>query len=422
MRVLLPPRRMPVWLQGGGVIAVAMGLMNIGTYGFTLVAARVLGPREYGAVAAVMGLMMMLTVLSLGLQAAGARRVSVAPETREVTERETVAASYKAGLGLGVLTLAAAPLVSGLLRLDSAGAAVLLALALVPLTVMGAYAGIFQGERRWGPLAAIYLSVGLGRLCFGVLGMAVRDDVVGAMAGVAAGNAVPAVLGWWFLRRSGRVRAPNAGLPTERRTSVRAVLTEVAHNSHALLAFFTLSNVDVVIARNALDDHRAGLYAGGLILAKAVLFLPQFVVVIAFPSMVRRGESRMQVQALGLILAMGAAVTAGAAVLAPLAVLFVGGSAYGELKPYLWGFAAVGTLLAMVQLLVYRAIARQQRSAVVVVWAGLAALIPSTFLVDRPTELLVWEGAVHATVLVALLGTLLVLAARRSRSHRSDRD
>jgi O-antigen/teichoic acid export membrane protein len=187
------------------------------------------------------------------------------------------------------------------------------------------------------------------------------------------------------------------------------VLTEVAHNSHALLAFFTLSNIDVVIARNALDDHRAGLYAGGLILAKAVLFLPQFVVVIAFPTMVARGGSRMQAQALGLILVMGAAVTAGAAVLAPLAVLFVGGSAYLELEPFIWGFAAVGTLLSMVQLLVYQAIARQQRSAVVVVWAGLAVLLPAVLVIDRPTELLLWESTVHATVLLALL----VLAARR---------
>ncbi len=400
---------MPPGLRGGGVIAVSMGLMNVGTYGFALAAARVLGPREYGAVAAVMGLMMMLTVLSLGLQAAGARRVSVAPETLEATERETVAASYKVGLGLGALTLVAAPLVSDLLRLDSPGAAVLLALALVPLTVMGAYAGVFQGERRWGPLAAVYLGVGLGRLCFGLIGMAVRDDVVGAMAGVALGNAVPALLGWWFLRRPGRVRSQPAGPPPQRRASARAVLTEVAHNSHALLAFFTLSNIDVVIARNALDDHRAGLYAGGLILAKAVLFLPQFVVVIAFPTMVARGGSRMQAQALGLILVMGAAVTAGAAVLAPLAVLFVGGSAYLELEPFIWGFAAVGTLLSMVQLLVYQAIARQQRSAVVVVWAGLAVLLPAVLVIDRPTELLLWESTVHATVLLALL----VLAARR---------
>ena len=34
-----------------------------------------------------------------------------------------------------------------------------------------------------------------------------------------------------------------------------------------------------------MSDSEAGLYAAGLIMAKAILFLPQFVVVIAFPSM-----------------------------------------------------------------------------------------------------------------------------------------
>ena len=63
------------------------------------------------------------------------------------------------------------------------------------------------------------------------------------------------------------------------------ILRETFHNSQVLLAFFALSNADIVIARNVLDEHDAGLYAGGLILTKAMLFLPQFVVVVAFPSM-----------------------------------------------------------------------------------------------------------------------------------------
>ena len=67
--------------------------------------------------------------------------------------------------------------------------------------------------------------------------------------------------------------------------STRALWRETFHNSNALLAFFALSNVDILVARNVLDEHQAGLYAGGLILVKAVLFLPQFVVVLAFPSM-----------------------------------------------------------------------------------------------------------------------------------------
>ena len=35
---------------------------------------------------------------------------------------------------------------------------------------------------------------------------------------------------------------------------------------YALLAFFALSNVDIIVARNVLSDHDAGLYAAGLII------------------------------------------------------------------------------------------------------------------------------------------------------------
>ena len=70
--------RLPHWLVGSSVIALAMAVMNVTTYGFTILAARILGPAEYGALAAVMGLLLVVNVLSLGLQATGARRVSAA--------------------------------------------------------------------------------------------------------------------------------------------------------------------------------------------------------------------------------------------------------------------------------------------------------------------------------------------------------
>ena len=59
-------------------------------------------------------------------------------------------------------------------------------------------------------------------------------------------------------------------------------------------------------ARVVLPEHDAGLYAGGLILAKAVLFLPQFVVVIVFPSMSQNPAARrVNAFALALVLAAG---------------------------------------------------------------------------------------------------------------------
>src|SRR4051812_37507409 len=153
-----------------------MGIMNVTTYGFTILAARLLGPVEYGALAAVMGLLLVLNVLSLGLQATAARRVAAAPTGRAGIEQDVMRTTYWCALVLGAVALLASPLVSNLLNLHSMGVAVLIAITVVPLTVMGGQAGILQGERRWGPLAAIYLGLGVGRLAFGLVALLVRSD------------------------------------------------------------------------------------------------------------------------------------------------------------------------------------------------------------------------------------------------------
>lgn len=407
-------RELPSWLLGSGVIAVAMGLMNLATYGFTILAARMLGPREYGAVAALMGLLLIVNVASLGLQATGARRVSSSPEEREAIEADVLTATYKSAVVVGLLCMAAAPVVNYFLRLDSLLTATLLALTAVPLTVMGGQAGLLQGERRWLSLSGIYLGMGLGRIGFGLVLLLLRPDALGAMLGVMLGAFIPVVVGWFALRRHTRQRALRAqGEGSASRGRSRRVLRELVHNSHALLAFFALSNADVVVARVLLDEHDAGLYAGGLILAKAVLFLPQFVVVVAFPSMSQAGaRMRTTLRPLGFVLTIGAFVTVAAWGLRGLAVQFIGGSAYAELEPLLWAFAGVGTIWAMTQLVVYSSVARQSRGAVGVVWAGLAVLLLVARGVETVEALLVAVVSVEALLLVVLV-TLGVRQDRR---------
>ena len=53
-----------------------MAVTNIGTYGFQMVAARVLGPSDYGAIASMMAFLLVVAVLQLGLQATAARRIA----------------------------------------------------------------------------------------------------------------------------------------------------------------------------------------------------------------------------------------------------------------------------------------------------------------------------------------------------------
>ncbi|HSE71975.1 MAG TPA: oligosaccharide flippase family protein [Nocardioidaceae bacterium] len=408
MTQTLPATRLPGWLLGSGVIAVAMAVLNLSTYAFTILAARLLGPSEYGALAAVMGLLLVVNVASLGLQATGARRVSADPDTWAATERDILAAAYRTAVVLGLVGLLAVPLVSWLLRLDGWGAAALMAVCCVPLTIMGAQAGILQGERRWLPLAGVYLAQGLGRIVFGTVALLVSPTATSAMVGVTVGAFLPIALGWYALRYDGRRdrRTRSAALSPGQLGgwAPGGVLREVTQNSHALLAFFALSNADVVIARTMLDDHAGGLYAGGLILAKAVLFLPQFVVVVAFPSMSAGGHRRgVHLKGLAVVLALGLVATLGAALLSELAVAFVGGPDYAGIQDELWAFAAIGMLLAMTQLMVYSVVARQSQRAVLILWAGLAALLLAAPLVDSVTFLLSTVIAVETTVLVVLV-------------------
>jgi O-antigen/teichoic acid export membrane protein len=404
-------------VRDGAAIAVAMAVMNVTSYGFTILAARILGPAEYGALAAVMGLLLVVNVLSLGLQATGARRVSAAPENRPQIEHEVLSTSYASAAALGLLALLAVPVVTATLNLDSWAPAALIAVTAVPLSIMGGQAGILQGERRWGPLAAIYIAVGVGRLGFGAAALILRPDTFGAMVGVTIGAVVPVVIGAVVLRHPAR-QVPGAVTPAQLpdRLAAGGVLRETLHNSHALLAFFALSNADVVIARSTLDEHQAGLYAGGLILAKAVLFLPQFVVVIAFPSMSRQGSGRrMHLIGLLAVLGIGVVTVLGVVALSRFAVVFIGGGEYSDLQGRLWLFAVIGTLLAMIQLMVYDVVAKQHQRMVYVIWASLAALLCASPFIDSLTSLVSVVVAVDA----ALLATLFLVSLRRPATART---
>jgi O-antigen/teichoic acid export membrane protein len=382
--------------------------MNVSTYGFTIVAARVLGPQTYGAVASLMATLLVIGVLQLSLQATAARRISADPQHVVQIERTVLAVTYRAALTVGAVLLVLTPVVNQVLRLDNLPTAALVAVAAVPLTIMGGQAGVLQGERRWLPLAAVYVASGVPRLLVGGGMILWRPDETSAMIGVVLGALPPIVLGWWVLRQT---RA--AGVDTEKH-GFALVLREIMHNSHALFAFFALSSADIVVARNVLPAHSAGLYAGGLILTKAVLFLPQFVVVVAFPSMSTAVERRRAlVGSLALIAGLGLCAVVGARILQSLALTFVGGEDYHEIASRLWVFAILGTVVSLAQLLVYSTLARQGKRSVYLIWTALVCLVGVGSLTRDIDSLL----AVAVTTDTVLCAVLLALTVRWIRQH-----
>lgn len=393
-------------ISGGALVAFGMMGMNVAVYGFTVVAARSLIPREFGALTALLGIILVGNVAALGLQAATARRLAVEPERAAeitgVTTRVTLVVATSVSVVVAVSSLALTPV----LKLDTYWPVALCGATLFPLTIMGAQSGVAQGTGRWGSLTAIYLSNGIGRLLGGCLAIAIQPTVTSAMIGIALGAFLPVLAG---------VRLLAMHVSADGHVSRRGLIRESILGTHALLAFFVLSNMDAIIARNQFDVHESGLYASGLVLAKAALFFPQFISIVVFPDLARATSHHARLRAVTLVAGFGFMAVAATALLPKVALILVGGDKYSDMTSRLWLFSLAGSALAIVHLLVFDALARHAHGVVVMLWFAVAAVAGIAYGFDVDITGLVTTIALVASALAALVW----FAPAASRPHHS---
>lgn len=375
---------------GGPVVAIGMVAMNAAAYLFTVAAARLLAPQEFGEVTALLGILLVGNVAALGLQATTARRLAVADDSATDRVATTVAVTVWGALGVGATVAAATVLLTPLLRFDSYLPVVLCGVALVPMTLVGGQFGIAQGTERWPLLSLVYVVAGLGRVAGGATALAIAPSSTSAMIGVALGAWLPVLVALPVLRGVDLRRA---------RGRRRSFLRETVLGSHALLAYFALSNLDALLARSILEPRDAGLYAAGLVLAKAALFMPQFVSVVLYPALASDQTSRSRSLAVGLVGLLGVVAVLLTALLPHVALILVGGAQYAEVADRLWLFALAGSLLAVVHILVFDALARHAHGIVVLLWGAVAAVLVAAYTVDVHVTGLVTIVAAVATAL-----------------------
>ena len=398
------------FLGGSGGIIVGTAVMNVCTFGFTIAAAGILDTASYGAFFALLNLLMVVAVVNMGLQATAARRIVADPAAVADIERTILRVGYGTALAVGGALAVLSPAVTWLLQLDSVVPALVLAALAVPTTIMGAHVGILQGEKRWAALSWLYVLAGVPRIAgLGLLWWRPSESI--ALFGSGLGYIAPVVLGWWVLRRprARSVRGAGASTGPGESTAQWPVLRESLHSAQALLAFFALANVDIIVARHVLSDHASGLYAVGLLVAKIMLYLPQFVVIVMFPSLATAHQRRRAVvRGTVAILGLGAVCTLGVLLLAGFTADVLDSEKLGAVEGHLWLFAVLGTLLSITQLLVYATLARQGRRSIHLVWVALAACVLAGSATTTPTQLL----TVMIVVTVVLTGMLVVISLR----------
>lgn len=388
------------------VVAAAMAVGNLLAYTLSVTASRVLGPAKFGALGALLGLLVVGYVAALALQMVTTRRLAATGGRVDPAALTRTAILSSVGLGLVALLLAVPG--ARFLHLASPLPLVLLAVTCVPMTWSGFVQGLALGRERFGLVAAVALLFAVGKVGGGLAGLLVSPTVDAVMWGTAVGTVLgvgAATALTWRL-----VAAPRRGVDDD--TS-----REVAHVVHALFALFVFTNLDVLLARHFLTPHAAGLFAAGAIVTKIAFWLPQFVTVVALPRLAdhRRHAPAMRASLLATG-AVGVATTGFVAAAGALVVALVAGPAYVELSGFVWLFAAEGAAFALAQLLLYGRLSRQDRGAVVAVWAAVVGLVTLVATVGH--------GSPEAVVVTAAsVGALLVgagLLVERRQSQAAD--
>lgn len=391
------PSARRVLAKGLVLVGAATLVGNGAAFIFNSIAARALTPAEFGAFGAMLGFLIIVSTLSLAIQALTARRVAVAapgPERAQV-EGQAIRLAVVVGFAITIFGFAVSwPL--GILY-DIPYWALVMGVASLSFVVFGtASMGIAQGREQHVRLSIGFISNGLGRALVGIIFVLIFPSIIGASVGMLIGCALGATISYLVI-------APRVWS----RSLFKGGYAEFGHIAHALLVLFTLTNIDVQLARIFLTPDMSGEYAVGVLLAKIAFFLPNAIVIVLFPKMTNGDNRRAVYIATALTAVVGIFITTFSFFFGDFVIGVLGGKQYAELGSEAWLFALEGSAFALVQVLLYARLAAQDRRAVVMVWVALVALVTAVVFFFHDTVAQIVITVVVVSLALTIVGLFL---------------
>ena len=396
--------------RGGVLLGVAAAVSNALGYALTILFTRSFGPAEYGALGALLGVGLIGGIPAGGMQYVLARRTAAHRLPLGSNERSGLLLALAVGGGLGALTVGLSPAAKAFFHLDSVWPAVWLGAMLVPFVVTGALLGGLLGHEQYGRFATGQVVAAVARFLAGVVTAAVGLSDSGAMAALAVGTLLAALVVWQL-----------SGPATWRRRAGhgwRRLLPDLWRSSSAIAGVIVLSNVDLLLARHFLSREESGQYALASLFAKACLWGAQFVPALVFPRLAGQGPGR------GLLLraAAAAAAVGGAGILlaavagGPIVRMVSGDDAgYAGTVALAVPFAVLGTLWALVQLALLAAVATGDPRPGRLLWALVTVEVLVIVFGPHETAAQLLTVCLVTTVVLLAGAVLLDLRGRRGR-------
>ncbi|WP_091362695.1 hypothetical protein [Geodermatophilus telluris] len=385
--------------RSGLLLLVCSVAGHLGNYLYYVLAARALTPAEFAEVSAMTGLATIAFMPATGVQAALAREIAALtarglPDEAQGLIRFVTRRMALVQAGLFVVLVAGTPAAVAVLELGSVGVWLTGVLWIVLGLALQVSQGIHQGREHFGRVGAI-LAGPLGVLRAVLLvPLAAVAGVVGALGALVLATVVGLFLA---LGRTGGRPAPR----TQRvALNLRPALV-------ALVAFASLTNLDVIVAKVTLEPTEAGLYASAALLGKIALYGPSALALMLLPKVSARLAAGLSVRSPALLTLAATLATGGAVALVVLLapsslVVGVFGEAYADAYALAAPLAAVMTLLALVYVHIMVTLARGDRRLIgVVAVAAVAQAVGLLVFGDTPVRMVLVTAVVAVGVLLA---------------------
>ena len=263
--------------QGGLGFFVATGAVSVSNFLFHVVISRLLGPSVYGALGALLNVLLILSVPLGAIQAAVTRSESahLHSEGHGIGLRSAMMRAGLTGVIGTVVLIVFSPLIASYLHLSSVESTMILAIWVIPALIGAVAQGVLMGRLRFAPVSVAMLLGGVvGRLALGIILVEMGFGLVGAVAASVLAQIIQTAI-VCFPLASEFVHSKGYSIGVGLRSGVLSVL--------ALGGYWVLGTEDTVLARHFLPAHSAGLYAAASTAGRIALFLPGAIALIAFP-------------------------------------------------------------------------------------------------------------------------------------------
>lgn len=386
----------------GIAVLAASFVGHIGNYLYYVVAARMVTPPEFSAISALIAFGTITMMPINGIQVAVARDVAVLRTTgtdgalsaylRRLARRMCVICLVLVALLAGL-----SPILASRLHIGSALTVVLAAVWIAASALLTVLTGVTQGMERFGYVSfALAGPLGMLRtlllpLCILVAGMA------GSMWAMIFATLIGLAVMIRPVARTARI-TPSAAPP------VPSMLVAMI----ALLAFSSLTNMDLLVAQATLGPADRAHYASAVLLGKIALYAPAALALVLLPrasAALERGERAESsvLKTIAMTAACGLAVAAFLWAMPTSLLTATFGPAYAAAKPLLAPLALVMTGAAVLWVHLMFAIAKKsQRMTVGMVTAAVAHWILLAFLHGSPPQIITASAIAVGTSLVVI--------------------